>query len=242
MSWQEEYMQRFYLSRPRWRGGTEEFWELIRSHVPPQSEVLELGCGPANPTSQFLSESFVCVDGLDVDDTCRRNRHLRCAYVYDGGCFPIQDAAYDAVVCNYVLEHVENPTQTVREVRRVLRSGGMFVFRTPNRWHYVPLISRLTPHWFHERFANRLRNLSEEAEAPCPTFYRMNSLSTIGKLLTAEGFERLEMRTIEKEPSYGMSVRVLFLLFMLYERIANSAEELSVMRSNILGAFRKPPR
>ena len=240
MSWQEKYMQRFYLSRPGWRGGTEEFWELIRSHVPPRSEVLELGCGPSNPISQFLSESFPCVDGLDIDAACRRNRHLRRAYVYDGGHWPIQDAAYDAVVCNYVLEHVENPVQMVLEVRRVLRPGGVFVFRTPNRWHYVSLISRLTPHWFHKRFANRLRNLSEEADAPCPTFYRMNSLSAMRKLLAAEGFEQREMRTVEKEPSYGMGLRVLFLLFMLYERIVNSTEKLSGMRSNILGAFRKP--
>ena len=240
MSWQEDYMRRFYLSRPGWRGGTEEFMELILAHVPPQSSVLELGCGRGNPTSQFLSESFACVDGLDVDEGSRRNSHLRRVYVYDGGNWPIPDASYDAVVCNYVLEHIENPTQTLREVSRVLREGGVFVFRTPNRWHYVPLISRLTPHWFHERFANRLRNLSEEAEAPYPTFYRMNSLSAMRKLLAAEGFEQREMRTVEKEPSYGMGLRVLFLLFMLYERIVNSTGELSGMRSNIMGAFRKP--
>jgi ubiquinone/menaquinone biosynthesis C-methylase UbiE len=232
-------MHRYYLTRPSWRDGTAEFRQLIQAWVPSGAKVLELGCGPTNDMSFFLAETSGILDGLDVDDACRENAHIRNAYVYDGTRWPLPDASYDAVVCNYVLEHVASPSELAGEIRRVLRPGGTFAFRTPNRWHYVTLVSRWTPHWVHERLANRLRNLEEEASDPYPTFYRMNSLRSLRSLFSGMGFDCVELRTIEKEPSYGMSSQPLFLLFMLYERIMNSAEEFSWGRSNILGAFRR---
>ncbi len=242
MSWQDDYLYRYYYGRVDWQGGTEEFWDWIVRYVRPGAEVLELGCGPANPTSEFLTRTFPVVDGLDIDDACRGNTHLRNAYVYNGGAWPMDDDAYDAVVANYVLEHVESPAMLLREARRVLRPGGVFVFRTPNRWHYVSVVSRLTPHGFHERIANRLRNLPTEAEEPYPTFYRMNSMRTLRRLAAEQGLACPAMEAIEKEPSYGLAHKALFLLFLLYERCVNSAAEFAFARSNILGVFQTPEK
>lgn len=241
MSWQEEYLQRYYYSRPGWRDGTSEFWDLIRSNVSSGGEVLELGCGPDNPTTKFLAESFSAVDGLDIDaDGIERNPHLRKAFVYDGLAWPIPEKQYDAIVSDFVLEHVEHPGQLIREIRRVLRPGGVFIFRTPCLWHYVSLASRLTPHFVHERLANRLRNLSDEAEDPYPTFYRMNSPRALRTLFAREGFRRRVLSSMEKEPYYGLSLKPLFLLFMLYERLVNSADIFTWARSSLLGVFEKP--
>ncbi len=239
-SWQEKYLDKFYRSKSGWQDGTSEFFAFIQSHVPADAEVLELGCGPENPTSQFLSQNFAALDGLDIDEDCRNNNSLRKAYVYTGGAWPIADQSYDAVIANYVLEHVEKPTELLAELWRTLRPGGVMLFRVPNRLHYVSLVSRLSPQWFHNLIANRLRNLNEESHDPYPTFYRMNSTDSLRKLFNTAGFEEIKMCSIEKEPCYGMSSRVLFLTFMFYERIVNSSESLAGLRSNILGAFRKP--
>jgi len=239
-TWQQQYLDRFYRSKPDYVDGTTEFFELVRASAPATGQVLELGAGPTNDVSAFLADSFAAVDGLDIDEACRDNNHLRNAYVYDGGDFPIKDETYDAVICNYVLEHIEKPSETLREIRRVLRPGGVFIFRAPNQWHYISLVARMTPHWFHELVANRLRNLPDEAEDPYPTYYRMNSCRRLRKLFAAADFGQCEMRTIEKAPSYGMSLKPLFLLFMMYERIVNSSEIFAGLRVNILGVFRKP--
>jgi SAM-dependent methyltransferase len=240
MTWQQEYLNRYYYSQPHWKDGTGEYWDLIRTSVPSSCEVLELGCGPDNPTSRFLAETFRAVDGLDIDeDGCKRNPSLRRAYVYDGVTWPLEDESYSAIVSDYVLEHVEHPRELIREIQRVLVPGGVFVFRTPCLWHYVSLASRLTPHSLHERLANRLRNLSDDAEEPYPTFYRMNSPRRLRRLFTREGFTLRALRSIEKEPYYGLSLKPLFLLFMLYERVVNSAEEFAWARSNVLGVFQK---
>lgn len=240
MTWQQEYLKRYY-SRKNWKDGTGEYWDMIRSSADPSCEVLELGCGPDNPTSRFLAKTFRAVDGLDIDEAGgKRNPSLRRVYVYDGVTWPLPDERYGAIVSDYVLEHVEHPRELIREIKRVLVPGGVFVFRAPCLWHYVCLASRLTPHSLHMRLANWLRNLPEEAEDPYPTFYRMNSPRRLRKLFAREGFQRRTLHSIEKEPAYGLSLKPLFLLFMLYERVVNSSEEFAWMRSNILGVFQKP--
>ena len=45
---------------------------------------------------------------------------------------PYPDASFDLVTCSEVLEHVENYRAVLREIRRVLKSGGLMVVTTPN--------------------------------------------------------------------------------------------------------------
>jgi hypothetical protein len=115
----------------------------------------------------------------------------------------------------------------------------MFLFRTPNLWHYTSLVSWLTPHWFHKLIANRLRNLPTDAHDPYPTYYRMNSRGAISRLCDGAHWDQVECRMIEKQPSYGMSSRILFLTFMAYERAVNRVPFLGGCRANIFGAYRR---
>ena len=40
--------------------------------------------------------------------------------------------SYDVVICNHVLEHVENDRQAFREIMRILKPDGFFQFTVPN--------------------------------------------------------------------------------------------------------------
>jgi SAM-dependent methyltransferase len=44
---------------------------------------------------------------------------------------PYPDEAFDVVICNHVLEHVNHPAIALEEVGRVLRRGGRFICQTP---------------------------------------------------------------------------------------------------------------
>jgi SAM-dependent methyltransferase len=165
--------------------------------------------------------------------------HLAEARVLDTDRYPFADASFDACVSNYVLEHLADPGSHLREINRILRPGGVYLFRTPNRYHYIPVGSRLTPHSIHEALANRLRNLDEHAPDPYPTFYRLNSRRAIYQASAHAGLRVLELRMVEKEPSYGMSSRLLFLAFMLYERAVNSSALLAGLRVNIFGVLER---
>jgi 2-polyprenyl-6-hydroxyphenyl methylase/3-demethylubiquinone-9 3-methyltransferase len=50
-----------------------------------------------------------------------------------GEALPYGDAAFDAVVCVDVLEHVADLDKVLGQVARVLRPGGVFLFDTINR-------------------------------------------------------------------------------------------------------------
>jgi SAM-dependent methyltransferase len=44
---------------------------------------------------------------------------------------PFKDNSFDAVLCNHVLEHVDNDLKAIREITRVLKPGGFAVLQVP---------------------------------------------------------------------------------------------------------------
>jgi 2-polyprenyl-3-methyl-5-hydroxy-6-metoxy-1,4-benzoquinol methylase len=237
-AWQQRYIKRFYSGNRGWIDGTEEFHRLCRQVIGGSARILEIGAGPSNQTSRFLATCGE-LHGVDPDPSVMANDALTTAAVISNGVFPVTDAWFDCCVSNYVLEHVADPEMHLREVARVLKPDGAYVFRTPNRYHYVSLVSSLTPHWFHELVANRLRNLSSDSHDPYPTVYALNSSSAIRRWATAVGLHVDQLRLVEKEPSYGMRSRALFLALTAYERIVNSTGHLASLRANIFGVLRK---
>jgi 2-polyprenyl-3-methyl-5-hydroxy-6-metoxy-1,4-benzoquinol methylase len=240
-TWQDKYTNRFYSRASGWIDGTEEFHRLCRRLIGPGAKILEIGAGPSNPTSQFLATCGE-LHGIDPDPSVTSNKALTTAAVMTDGMFPLPDASFDCCVSNYVLEHVADPEKHLREVVRVLKPSGAYAFRTPNRYHYVSLVSSVTPHWFHQLVANWLRHLPNDSHDPYPTVYALNSSSAIRRWAAAVGLEVEQLRLVEKDPSYGMRSRALFLAFTVYERIVNLTDWLANFRANIFGVLRKPAR
>lgn len=102
--------------------------------------VLDLGCAGG-----FMAEALVArgaqVTGIDpaaaaIDAARAHAAQTGRSIRYDvgvGEALPYADATYDAVVCVDVLEHVQDLSQVMAEVARVLRPGGLFLFDTINR-------------------------------------------------------------------------------------------------------------
>jgi SAM-dependent methyltransferase len=238
MTWQERYTARFYRVDQGWVDGTTEFHALCKAAIPQGGKILEIGPGPSNPTSRYLA-TLGELHGLDPDPDSMRNDSLKSASLLTSDRFPFEDGAFNACVSNYVVEHVADPQAHLREVKRVLSPGGAYVVRTPNLYHYVALVGSVTPHWFHKLVANRLRGLSAEAHDPYPTFYALNTAAAFRRRSAAIGLRVETLRLVEKEPSYGMSSRVLFFPLMAYERLVNATELAKNFRSNIFVVLRK---
>jgi|ERR1700683_416834 SAM-dependent methyltransferase len=235
----QSLFDRYYFSRPSFVAGTEIFHRMCHSYLGAGADILEIGAGPANGTSQFLSQ-IGTVTGLDMSKEVLNNPHLAHAYVYDGVTMPFRDDSFDICVSNYVLEHITNPFSHFSEVARILKPNGTYCFRTPNLWHYVTISSKLLPHAAHLRIANKLRGLSGDAHDPWPTVYRANTCRILQRLANKTGLLIEEIRMIEAEPSYGAFHAILFYPMMVYERVVNSSELFRTIRVNILGSFRKP--
>lgn len=235
MNWQQDYLRRFYLDRPGWRNGTEEFHEMCRRFITPPARILEIGPSSGGQTSGFLAGLAGELVGLDVDEEVKTNPHLTRAMTYEGSRFPVDDASFDAVVFDYVLEHVADPPALFREIHRVLRPGGVILFRTPNARHYVSLLGRVLP----DRLSVWARRRPDDHRV-YPRFFRCNTAHACRRRLAAAGFRIEALRLIEKEPSYGMGSRPLFFLMLAYERLVNSTDWLAGLRANLLVCARKP--
>jgi SAM-dependent methyltransferase len=230
--------KRFYYDRASFVDGTTEFHRLCSERIGSGKQILEIGAGPPNQTSVFLS-SLGFLKGIDVSDEVLRNSALQEAKVFDGNHIPYDACSFDACVSNYVMEHVENPDAHFREVARVLKPGGVYLFRTPNLWHYVSLAARALPHFAHLALANRLRDLPEDAHDPWTTFYRANTRQTVTRLAHDVGLQVDVIRMVEKEPFYARSSAVLFFPLMAYERVVNSGRFGEPFRANMQVALRK---
>lgn len=239
MNWQQAYHSRFYGSRPGWVDGTTEFHSLIRQAYAHGDKILEVGAGPSNQTTNFLT-SIGDVVGLDPDPAVMQNDALVEAKILTGDRFPFADGEFGLCVSNYVVEHVTDSLNHLREVARVLRPGGHYVFRTVNRSHYLGLITWLTPHFVHKLVANRARGLPIDSHDPYPTVYAMNTATAIRSAARHAGFEVAELNFVEKEPVYGRFPRIVYLGMMTYERAVNSVTLLAPLRANLFVALRKP--
>ncbi len=112
------------------------------------------------------------------------------------------------------------------------------MFKTPNKWHYVPTIARFTPHRFHE-LVNRIRGRAEADTFP--TLYRANTAADVRRLAADSGFAVERLNTIEGRPEYLRMTWPTYLLGTAYERLANSWEGFAPLRVLLLGEMRKAP-
>jgi hypothetical protein len=129
------------------------------------------------------------------------------------------------------------PGRVWGEVARVLRPGGLFHFKTPNKWHYVSMLARITPHWFHEQIASaRGRRMASTFE----TYYKANTIRTLRQLAAEAGLVPEEVRFVEWRPEYCRLHPVLYACGIAYERLVNSAELFAPFRVVLVGSFRKP--
>ncbi len=109
----------------------------VRDHLPRRGppRLLDWGCGPGRAT-QFLAELWpgVQVTGCDLDAEAIAwsRRVMPAARFHVTGPYPplpFADGSFDAVLAASVMTHLTGPLQLqwLREIRRVLAPGGVFV-------------------------------------------------------------------------------------------------------------------
>jgi SAM-dependent methyltransferase len=114
--------------------------QLLSRHLPPgrtPPRLLDFGCGTGGNAVGYAGVGPVI--GVEPDREALRFAASRpadsrfplsyCRAL--GTALPLRERTFDAVVASDVLEHIEDDGAAAREIARVLRPGGIFVFSVP---------------------------------------------------------------------------------------------------------------
>jgi 2-polyprenyl-3-methyl-5-hydroxy-6-metoxy-1,4-benzoquinol methylase len=101
--------------------------------VPKKVRVLDIGCGFGETLLYHKSRGCEAY-GVEADENALKSAekfglNIKIG-VFEPGMFP--EAFFDYVTMDQVIEHVPNPKETLREIAKILKPGGRFVFTTPN--------------------------------------------------------------------------------------------------------------
>jgi SAM-dependent methyltransferase len=120
---------------------------LIRRYAPRDSaktggpkssgpdRLLELGCGLGHLIG-LLQDEFKCV-GIDLAEYSIEQTKINApraeAYVMSADDLSrFKDGEFAVVVGLHLVEHLPDPQGSIRQVNRILKPGGLFLFATPN--------------------------------------------------------------------------------------------------------------
>lgn len=215
----------------------ELFRQAILEVIQPHHHVLDLGAGAGVVAQMNFKGRVVRVCGVDPDPRVAVNPHLDEGRVGQGERIPYPDGTFDVVFADNVLEHLADPETVLREVRRVLKPGGLFLGKTPNKRHYMALIARVTPHRFHQ-FVNRLRGRA--SVDTFPTLYRVNTSADVRRHAARAGYEVEAVQLIEGRPEYLRWWFVAYFFGIAYERMVNAVSGLASLRILLIIRLRKP--
>lgn len=227
---------RRYYTDGAYKHHQERYREEIRRYLKPDMRLLDAGCGrDFQFTREFATDAQVAV-GVDITEL-RSGVAGICGIRADLQCLPFKDNSFDMVISMSVLEHVEDPERVFREFSRVLKSKGIVILQTPNRYDYVSLIAKITPFWFHRWILSNL--LDREEEDTFPTFFRANTKSQLLSLLSRTNLTLVKMELFNQYPAYLMFSSILFCLGVVYERITSRYAALEQLRGWILPVAQK---
>lgn len=213
---QNELRERYRRQRPGWRPATETYSELVRTYLGPGDLLLDLGCGRGGLVEQ-LTHPLSQVMGVDPDLTSLREHRLPLprAQAFSHR-LPFAADTFDLIFASWLLEHLPEPDQDFKEVARVLRPGGIFIFITPNRRHPLSLFNHLLGRLGHVQ-GWLVRGLYGRAAADAfPTYYRANSRRDLEQLAAASNL-RLERLQTVADPTYLAFTPALFELMQRLE-------------------------
>jgi 2-polyprenyl-3-methyl-5-hydroxy-6-metoxy-1,4-benzoquinol methylase len=186
--------------------------------LPRGARILDAPCGAGDLAAALAADGFeVAAADLDLAAAPALGDRLQRADL--NGALPWPDARFDAVLSIEGLEHLESPWTFLREVRRVLRPGGLLLLTTPNT---LSLRSRVR--FFASGFYHRDATPLDESRRDPLHHIGLRTFPELRYMLHTSGFQlRAVSHTHWKPVSFAYAVYAPWM--WLYTRVAFRREK-----------------
>jgi len=211
----------------------------IDAAVGSDSVVLDVGCGHGAPNLQRLKGRAGRLYGIDLVDFDAQSDDMVLLNESISDLKSFADNSIDLAYSRSVMEHVADIENAYKELYRVLRPGGIYVFLTPNRYDYASIIATLVPNRFHAKVVKLTEGRDEQDTFPI--VYASNTFREIRRLSAANGFRIRRLERLGQYPSYLRFSRPLFWLGCLYEKALDKVPFLDALKGWIFCTIEKPP-
>lgn len=202
------------------------------SGLPDGAIVVDLGGGRSCSFADRLpAQHALTIVAVDVSaDELAANTTVDQTLVADvSRDIPFADGEVDLLVSRTLLEHVPDVQGAARAMARVLKPGSQTIHLLPCRYALFAIVARVIPFALAKRI---LHNVIPESEGVVEfdVFYDQGHPRALERAFLAAGFRDVSVECTWDQTDYFQSFFPLFVLVLIYQRLA-AACQLRVLAS-----------
>lgn len=197
----------------------EHFRWIKKLNLKKEECVLDIGCNIGELLHLMNHQAKLKGVGVDISiealQNAKRNTENDSEFVLcsvENG-IPFLDNSFDVVTCMDVIEHLENPQFVMKEIKRVLKPGGRFLFHVPVTDIFLSL------DWFYQKLSPK--SFDKKMQVAGHFLEVMNSYDKLSDMITASGLMMVERRRFnaifQTIFDYHITHRILNRLFFVWK-------------------------
>lgn len=227
----DQAVKKYYPSFKPWQ---YYYLKLLKQYTK-NKIVLDAGCGKGDIMAEFKNQTKQII-GLDDDATLLKNNNIVDKKIVASlDKIPLVNNIIDAAVATFVIEHVKNPNDMFKEILRILKPGGKFIFITTNVYNPVMFFSMLLPYNIHKFLREKL--LHKISEGTHETYYYANTYPKLNQLAKEAGFKSYKITRVGN-PEYLSFSKVTVLPAVYFEKVIDN-KYLAFFKMYLMGICQK---
>tara|TARA_B100001063_G_scaffold217598_1_gene220377 strand:+ start:2385 stop:3068 length:684 start_codon:yes stop_codon:yes gene_type:complete len=197
------------------KDGTIEYYRQVKLHLGDRAKILDYGSGRGSwyyedenterREIRTLKKRGNIVVGADIDDVVLTNPTNDENYIINDDWIEKNRESFDLISADYVLEHIKDHEKFFFNINILLKKGGYFLARTPHKYSYVAIGSRMIPRWLHSYTLKRAQPQRKNIDV-FRAYYKINTLSDAELLF--EGYKDYSY-LFTPEPAYFADSKII---------------------------------